>query len=74
MMGAILLLVPATTFWSAVLLLGICLGAFAAQAGPVHGDLIHGMVLLALPLAGLAWLARPPILRGSRLIAAAGEQ
>lgn len=56
--GALLLLWPSTAFLGALVLLGICAGAFVAQAGPLHGDLIHVVVLAALVL-GAAWMARP---------------
>jgi hypothetical protein len=42
----------------ALVLLAVCAGAFVAQVGPLHGDLIHVVVLAALVL-GAAWTARP---------------
>ena len=59
-----LLLWPRTAFAGALGLCGICAGAFVAQIGPLHGDLIHVFVLGGL--SGLAaWLSRPNFLRGS---------
>jgi len=56
--GAALLLWPRTAFYGAVILLGICAGAFVAQVGPLHGDLIHVFVLGGF-LALAAWVSRP---------------
>ncbi|MDR3470515.1 MAG: DoxX family protein [Devosia sp.] len=56
--GALLLLWPRTAFVGALILLAVCAGAFAAQAGPLHGDLVH-VVVLALLLAVAAWQGRP---------------
>jgi len=56
--GALLVLWPRTTFPAALGLLGVCAGAFAAQAGPLKGDLIHVLVVTA-PVAATAWLSRP---------------
>ncbi|QUD90344.1 DoxX family protein [Phenylobacterium montanum] len=56
--GALLLFWPRTAFAGAIILLGVCAGAFAAQAGPLHGDLMH-VVVLALLLALAAWSLRP---------------
>jgi len=52
-----LLLWPRTAFVGALGLCGICAGAFAAQIGPLHGDLIHVVVLGGLA-ALAAWLSR----------------
>jgi uncharacterized membrane protein YphA (DoxX/SURF4 family) len=60
--GAVLLLWPRTAFYGAVILLGICAGAFVAQVGVLHRDLIHVFVLGGL-LALAAWLSRPAWLR-----------
>jgi len=53
--GAALLLVSRTRIWGGLVLLGICTGAFIAQIGPLHGDLVHvfilgGLVVLVLGL------------------------
>jgi uncharacterized membrane protein YphA (DoxX/SURF4 family) len=56
--GALMLLWPATAFLGALTLLAVCAGAFAAQAGPLHGDLAHVVVLAAL-LLPVAWATRP---------------
>lgn len=61
--GAVLLLWPRSAFFGAIILIGICTGAFVAQVGPLRGDLIHvfGLGFLA---ALAAWLSRPRRLRG----------
>ena len=50
--GAILVLIPMTTAFGALLLLCVDIGAFFAQAFILHGDVIHtfviGVVLLVL--------------------------
>lgn len=56
--GAGLLLFPVTTFYGALLLLCVDAGALAAQLGPLHGDIVHVLVLGAL-LALIAWATRP---------------
>jgi putative oxidoreductase len=56
--GALLVIRPATTFYGALLLICVCIGAFFAQLGPLHGDVIHVLVLAAL-LALLVWLTKP---------------
>jgi hypothetical protein len=58
--GAALILWPRTTFWGALLLLAVCAGALVAQVGPLHGEVVH-ILVLALPLAVLAWLVCPPL-------------
>jgi uncharacterized membrane protein YphA (DoxX/SURF4 family) len=60
--GTALLLWPRSTFFGAIILLGVCTGAFVAQVGPLHGDLIHVFVLGFLA-ALAAWLSRPARLR-----------
>ncbi len=60
--GALLLLVPRTTFAGAVLLAGISAGALIAQLGPLKGDLIHVFVLGGLVLL-IGWASRPAMLR-----------
>ncbi|TFU03685.1 DoxX family protein [Polymorphobacter arshaanensis] len=60
--GALLLLVPRTTFAGAVLLAGISGGALIAQLGPLKGDLIHVFVLGGLVLL-IGWASRPARLR-----------
>jgi uncharacterized membrane protein YphA (DoxX/SURF4 family) len=60
--GAVLLLWPRSAFLGAVILLGVCAGAFLAQAGPLHGDIIHPLVLGSLLLL-TAWRSRPSWLR-----------
>lgn len=56
--GVLLLLWPRTSFYGAAVLLAVCLGAFVVQAGLLHGDLVHVVVIAAL-LAPVAWAARP---------------
>jgi putative oxidoreductase len=60
--GSVLLLWPRSAFFGALILLGVCSGAFLAQIGPLHGDLIHVFVLGSLLLLA-AWLTRPSWLR-----------
>jgi uncharacterized membrane protein YphA (DoxX/SURF4 family) len=60
--SVILLLIPPTAFLGALGLVGISLGAFIAQVGPLHGDLIHVYVLGGLALVA-AWVTTPPFLR-----------
>jgi uncharacterized membrane protein YphA (DoxX/SURF4 family) len=60
--GAVLLLWPRSALFGALILLGVCAGAFVAQVGPLHGDLIHVFVLGFLA-ALAAWLSRPARLR-----------
>jgi putative oxidoreductase len=69
--GALLLLWPRTALLGAGVLLAVCVGAFIAQVGPLHGDLVHVVVLAAL-LALAAWLRRPawlsrPVEKANRL-------
>ena len=59
--GAILLLVPKTTGFGALLLAGICGGAFFAQLLALHGDVIHTIVM-AVILLGIAWTQRNQVL------------
>lgn len=56
--GAGLLIWPRTAFWGSLVLLAVSAGAFVAQAGPLHGDLVHVVVLAAL-VAVVAWAERP---------------
>jgi putative oxidoreductase len=55
--GAILLLMPKTTGFGALLLAGICGGAFFAQLLALHGDIIHTIVM-AIILLAIAWTQR----------------
>jgi putative oxidoreductase len=45
LVGVMLVLWPRTTFYGALVLLAVCVGAFVAQIGPLHGDVIHVIVL-----------------------------
>jgi uncharacterized membrane protein YphA (DoxX/SURF4 family) len=56
--GAALLLIPRTAFIGALVLLGICAGALVAQLGPLHGDVVHVVVMGAL-VAVVGWFSRP---------------
>lgn len=56
--AAVLLLVPASSFVGALILLCVCGGAFIAQAGPLHGDVVHVIALGGLT-AFAAWISRP---------------
>lgn len=55
--GALLVLNPSTTPWGALLLLCVLIGAFIAQIGPLHGDVIHVIVIGAV-VAVLLFLTR----------------
>jgi uncharacterized membrane protein YphA (DoxX/SURF4 family) len=66
--GVALLLWPRSTVVGAIVLLGICAGAFAAQIGPLHGDIVHVIVLGALLVLSL--VVRPPA--PDRAVAAGG--
>jgi uncharacterized membrane protein YphA (DoxX/SURF4 family) len=58
--GVALVLWPRTTFYGALVLLAVCVGAFVAQIGPLHGDVIHAVVLGTLvALAGYMTWPRP---------------
>lgn len=56
--GAALVLWPRTTLFGALTLLCVCAGALVAQLGPLHGDVVHVLVLGAA-LGLTVWLARP---------------
>lgn len=59
-LGALLVLWPRTTFWGALVLLAVCVGALIAQLGPLHGDLVHVLVFAALVAAlALTHRSRP---------------
>lgn len=62
--GAILLLAPKTSFYGAILLAMVCIGAFFAQLLRLHGDVIHAIVM-ALILAGIAWAQRGTVTGGA---------
>jgi putative oxidoreductase len=59
--GAIMLLTPKTTGFGALLLAGICGGAFFAQLFALHGDIIHTIVMGIILLA-IAWTQRNQML------------
>jgi len=54
LVGALLVLYPATTPWGCLLLLCVMVGAFTAQIGPLHGDVIHVLVFAAVLVVLLA--------------------
>lgn len=56
--GAALVLIPGFTFYGAILLLCVCGGAFMAQTGPLHGDVVHVLILGTLAALTI-WLTRP---------------
>ncbi len=58
--GAILLLVPMTSRFGALVLLCVSVGACIAQATRLHGDVIHTIVLIAITglLSWMAWRSR----------------
>lgn len=58
-LGAIALLVPATSRFGAPVLLGVSLGACVTQATILHQDVIHTLVLIAVT-GFLTWLAWRP--------------
>ena len=62
--GALLLLWPATTALGALILMIVSIGAALAQLLVLHEDVIHAIVL-AVPLAAIAWFHRDQ-LRGLR--------
>jgi putative oxidoreductase len=55
--GALLLLWPVTTALGAVILMIVSIGAALAQLLVLHEDVIHAIVL-AIPLAAIAWYHR----------------
>jgi len=55
--GAILLLIPRATFFGAIVLTAVCIGAFFAQILVLHQDSIHAIVM-AVVLAAFAWSQR----------------
>jgi putative oxidoreductase len=57
--GAALVLMPGFAFYGAILLLCVCGGAFIAQIGPLHGDVVHVFILGTL-VALTIWLTRRP--------------
>ena len=59
--GAILLLIPVTAGFGAIVLFGVSVGAFLAQALVLHMDVIHTLVLI-LVTGGLAWVGRDQVL------------
>jgi putative oxidoreductase len=59
--GAVLLLTPRTTGFGALLLAGVCVGAFFAQLFALHGDIIHTIVM-AIILLAIAWTQRDQML------------
>jgi len=58
LVAAFMLLWPPSAFLGALVLLAVCAGAFVAQVGVLHGDLVH-VVALALLVAPVAWSTRP---------------
>ena len=64
LVSALWLLLPRTAFLGALGMMGICAGAFVAQTGPLHGDVIHVFVLGGLATLA-AWLTRPVALGGT---------
>jgi uncharacterized membrane protein YphA (DoxX/SURF4 family) len=58
-LGAVALLVPATSRFGAVALLGVSVGACVAQASILHQDVVHTVILIATT-GFLAWLGWRP--------------
>jgi hypothetical protein len=67
--GALLLLPPRTSVYGGAILFCVSGGALAAEAGPLHGDVVHTLVLMVLT-AGLVWAARGSLPRARRVSAA----
>ena len=59
--GAVALLVPATSAFGALILLAVDIGAFGAQVAVLHQDWIH-TVVIAVILAVLIYVQRDQIL------------
>jgi len=59
--GAVALLVPATSAFGALILLAVDIGAFGAQVAVLHQDSIH-TVVIAVILAVLIYVQRDQIL------------
>lgn len=57
MTGAVLLLIPRTILFGAILMAAVCVGAFFAQLFALHGDVVHTVVLAAI-LGAIAWFHR----------------
>jgi uncharacterized membrane protein YphA (DoxX/SURF4 family) len=55
--GAVLLLWPGRTVYGAVLLAGVCGGAFFAQILAIHQDFVHTIILGSI-FAAIAWTHR----------------
>ena len=62
--GALLVLFPGTTPWGALLLMCVLVGAFIAQIGPLHGDIVH-VIVIAIVTALLLVLTRHRLTGGS---------
>ena len=62
--GALLLLWPRTTFYGAILMGIITIGAFVAQLVVLHGDIFHTIVFTAI-FAAIAWAHRDQVATGS---------
>lgn len=58
--GAIAILAPGYTLYGVAILAAVLVGAFIAQLGPLHGDVVHVLVLATL-VALVGWLARPKL-------------
>jgi putative oxidoreductase len=63
--GAIVLLTPSTAGFGALLLAGICGGAFFAQLLALHGDIIHP-IAMGIILVAIAWNQRDQMLGALR--------
>jgi uncharacterized membrane protein YphA (DoxX/SURF4 family) len=55
--GGVLLLWPGRTVFGALLLAGVCAGAFFAQLLAIHQDVVHTLVLGGI-LGAVAWAHR----------------
>ncbi|WP_146992251.1 DoxX family protein [Bradyrhizobium macuxiense] len=58
--GAVLLLLPATTGFGAFLLACVSVGAFVVQLLVLHGDVVH-TIIFVVAMVGLAWANRAQI-------------
>ncbi len=54
-LGSVLILVPAASGMGAILVLLVDAGAFIAQVGVLHGDIVH-TIIIALLIGPLAYL------------------
>lgn len=56
--GALAVLAPGYALYGVALLGAVCVGAFIARLGPLHGDIVHVLVLAVL-IGLVGWFSRP---------------